>query len=326
MQLESLKIFCDVVRWSSFSRGAAENGISQSSASQAVHQLEVRLGVKLIDRSKRPLVVTPQGRVYYDGCRELVDRYVELEERVKDLDQQDRVSGTVGVAAIYSVGLHHMSEYVRSFEERNPGANVRLEYLHPSRVVERVTAGEAELGLVSFPRKWPELNVIPWREESMILTVPPSHRFVGRQSVRVSDLRGEPFVAFDQDLAIRRAIDRFLRHNDVHVDVVLEFDNIENIKRAVEIASGVSILPEPTLSREIKGGTLVAIPLEVDDVEDPLVRPLAIIHRRNASLDLAGARFLELLKTMDVVLSKEDAAGHGAGADANRRIPAGITP
>src|SRR5437763_10233374 len=85
MQLESLKIFCDVVRWASFSRGAAENGISQSSASQAVHQLETRLGLKLIDRSKRPLVLTPQGKVYYDGCRDLVGRYEELENRVKAL-------------------------------------------------------------------------------------------------------------------------------------------------------------------------------------------------------------------------------------------------
>src|SRR6516162_1039547 len=100
MQLESLKIFCDVVRWASFSRGAAENGISQSSASQAVHQLEARLGAKLIDRSKRPLVLTPQGKVYYEGCKELVGRYLELEDRVMSLLDHEKVSGTVGVASI----------------------------------------------------------------------------------------------------------------------------------------------------------------------------------------------------------------------------------
>src|SRR5215472_15204075 len=116
MQLESLKIFCDVVRWASFSRGAAENGISQSSASQAVQQLESRLGLKLIDRSKRPLVLTPQGKIYHDGCKELVDRYLELEARVKAVAEEDLVVGTVVVAAIYSVGLHDMSGYVRSFE------------------------------------------------------------------------------------------------------------------------------------------------------------------------------------------------------------------
>src|SRR5215469_2551659 len=265
MQLESLKIFCDVVRWSSFSRGAAENGISQSSASQAVHQLEARLGVKLIDRSKRPLVLTPQGRVYYEGCKDLVERYVELENRVRALEDEDTVAGTVGVAAIYSVGLHHMSRYIKIFEQRHPQASIRLEYLHPSRVLERVTGGEAELGLLSYPRKWPDLNVLTWREEAMVVTVHPGHHFANRSSVRVSELDGEPFVAFDPDLSIRRAIDRFLRHHSVQVDVVMEFDNIENIKRAVEIPSGISILPEPSLAREIKAGTLVAVRIAGQD-------------------------------------------------------------
>jgi DNA-binding transcriptional LysR family regulator len=295
MQLETLKIFCDVVRWASFSRGAEENGISQSSASQAVHQLELRLGVKLIDRSKRPLVLTSEGRIYHQGCKELVERYLELENRVRGHDGADAVAGVVGVAAIYSVGLHHMSRYVKTFEERHPGAEIRLEYLHPSRVLERVVSGEAELGLVSYPRKWPELTVITWREEAMMLAVHPSHRFAQRQSVIVRELDGEPFVGFDSDLSIRRAIDRFLRRHGVSVEVACAFDNIENIKRAVEIPSGVAILPEPTLAQEVKAGTLVAIPLEGDDPADRLTRPVAIIHRRQAALEPAAARFLELL-------------------------------
>ena len=189
MQLEALKIFCDVVRWASFSRGAAENQISQSSASQAVHQLELRLGVKLIDRSKRPLVLTPQGKVYYEGCKDLVGRYLEVENRVKALEDEQNVVGTVRVASIYSVGLHHMSQYVRTFHELYPGAEVRLEYLHPTRVVESVCGEGAELGLVSYPRKWPDLTVIPWREEEMVLAVHPSHRFAGLKGVEVARLR-----------------------------------------------------------------------------------------------------------------------------------------
>jgi len=304
MQLETLKIFCDVVRWSSFSRGAAENGISQSSASQAVQQLEGRLGVKLIDRSKRPLVLTPQGKVYHDGCKELVERYLELEARVKAVAEEDTVVGTVVVSAIYSVGLHDMSGYVKRFEERYPGASVRLEYLHPRRVLERVTSGEAELGILSYPRKWPDLNVITWREEPMVLVVHPSHRFAARKSVSVAELSGEPFVGFDADLSIRRAIDRFLRHHDVQIDVALEFDNIENIKRAVEIPSGIAILPQPSLLQEVRAGTLVAIPIESPDPAIRLTRPLAIIHRRHDNLDRAGARFLELL-TSEELTSEE---------------------
>jgi DNA-binding transcriptional LysR family regulator len=295
MQLESLKIFCDVVRWASFSRGAAENRISQSSASQAVHQLELRLGVKLIDRSKRPLVLTPQGKVYYGGCKELVGRYVELENRVKAQVDEHKVIGTVGVASIYSVGMHHMSRYVKTFEDRYPEASVRLEYLHPSRVVERVMGGGADLGLISYPRKWPELTVIPWREEVMVLAVHPSHRYAQRQTVDIRELDGEMFVAFDGNLSIRRAIDRCLRHHDVNVEVVLEFDNIENIKRAAEIPAGVSILPEPSLARELRAGSLIAVRIDGQDPKYRLNRPLAIIHRRNDNLDLTAARFLELL-------------------------------
>src|SRR3954463_12560992 len=112
MHLEALRIFCDVVRWASFSRGASENNVSQSSASQAVHQLEVRMGVKLIDRSKRPLVLTPQGKVYYQGCKDLIGRYLEVESRVKALGDEQNVVGTLRVASIYSVGLNHMNRYV----------------------------------------------------------------------------------------------------------------------------------------------------------------------------------------------------------------------
>ncbi len=318
MQLESLKIFCDVVRWASFSRGARENGISQSSASQVVHQLEVRLGLKLIDRSKRPLVPTPQGRVYYEGCKDLVGRYLEVENRVKALEDDRNLAGTVRVAAIYSVGLHHMSRYVERFRAAYPEADVRIEYLHPTRVIESVAADEADLGLISFPRKWPELTAIPWREEEMVLAVHPSHPFASLDVVDVEQLDGQTFVGFDPALPIRRAVDRFLRKHGVHVRVALEFDNIETIKRAVEVPSGVAILPAPTVAGEVGAGTLRAIRFR----DRRPTRPLAIIRRRSDQLGLAASRFLDLLTAPEGVSASKpsekaalarDGQGRGAG-------------
>jgi len=291
MQLESLKIFCDVVRWASFSRGALENGISQSSASQVVHQLEVRLGIKLIDRSKRPLVPTTHGKIYYEGCKDVIGRYYEVENRVKSLEDERHLAGTIRVASIYSVGLHHMSRYVERFHQTYPEAEVRIEYLHPTRVIESVLHGDAELGLVSFPRKWPDLTVIPWREEEMVLAVHPSHRFAGLDEVEAKWLDGETFVGFETGLPIRQAVDKFLRKNHVHVRVALEFDNIETIKRAVEVPSGVAILPEPTVLGEVKSGTIRCVRFQ----DRRPTRPLAIIHRRSEQLGLAASRFLELL-------------------------------
>jgi DNA-binding transcriptional LysR family regulator len=295
MHLESLKIFCDVVRWASFSRGAAENGVSQSCASQAVQNLEERLGVKLIDRSKRPLVPTAQGKVYYEGCKDLVGRYLEVEARVKSFENDHFVVGTVRVASIYSVGLHHMSRYEAEFHARYPGADCRLEYLHPTRVVEAVQNGSAELGLISYPKRWPDLEVIPWREEEMVLAVHPRHRFAGKETVDARALAGEKFVGFDPDLSIQKAIDRFLRRHSVHVETTLEFDNIETIKRAVEIPAGVAILPAPTLARELASGSLVAVRFQ----DQSLRRPLGVIHRRDRALGLLASRFLKLLTAGD---------------------------
>jgi DNA-binding transcriptional LysR family regulator len=315
MQLESLKIFCDVVRRASFSRGARDNGISQSSASQVVHQLEVRLGVKLIDRSKRPLVPTSHGKVFFEGCKDLLARYLEVENRVKALEDERNLAGTVRVAAIYSVGLLHMSRYVERFHQDYPEVEARIEYLHPIRVIESVIGGDAELGLVSFPRKWPELTVIPWREEEMVLAVHPSHRLAGLDEVDAAELDGETFVGFESGLPIRRAVDRFLRKHHVHVRVSLEFDNIETIKRAVEVPSGVSIVPGPTVAGEVKAGTLRCVRFK----DRRPTRPLAIIHRRSEQLGLAASRFLELLTLAEGSPGSRPPEGPAFASDAPRR-------
>src|SRR5258708_1349696 len=125
IQLKSLKVFCDGGRQRRFSRAADENHISQSGASQLVQQLEEGLGVKLIDRSKRPFVLTPEGEVYYEGCRGVVERYFAVEDRVRTLHQE--VAGRVRVASIYSVGLHHMNRYLQEFLSHNPNATLPLE-------------------------------------------------------------------------------------------------------------------------------------------------------------------------------------------------------
>ncbi len=292
MQLKSLKVFCDVVGWRSFSRAADENGISQSGASQVVHQLEHRLGVKLIDRSKRPFVLTPEGEAYYEGCRKLVQRYDALEDQVRTLHEE--VSGRVRVVSIYSVGLHHMNRYLQQFLSQYPKANVRLEYQHPNRVYEAVEKDQADLGLISYPRSSRTIEALAWREEPMVLVCAPGHRLAGRGPLPLEELAGERMIGFDSELTIRREIDRVLQLRNAEVRVVMEFDNIETIKRAVEIDAGVALLPEPTVLREVSGGTLCAVGLATDE----LVRPLGIIHRRGKELGGTTRRFIELLQSV----------------------------
>lgn len=290
MHLRFVEVFCDVAQRRSFSKGAAAQNVSQSSASQAVSLLEKRLGTKLIDRSKRPLELTPAGRLYYDGCRDLLTRFRDIEDQVRQI--QDRVAGTVRVAAIYSVGLMQMEQSEQKFAELYPEARLRVEYLHPDQVYEQIQNDEADLGLVSFPRHGGEIVSLEWQEQPMVLVAPPSHRLAGRAGIQLAELDGEDYVGFTQDLTIRREIDRRLKRAKIGVNIVHEFDNIETIKRAIEIGSGVALLPAPTVWQEISSGTLVAIP--ITDVD--LIRPLGIVHKRNKQFTAAVQKFVELLQ------------------------------
>jgi DNA-binding transcriptional LysR family regulator len=128
--------------------------------------------------------------------------------------------------------------------------------------------------------------------EPMVLVAHPAHRLARRRTVSPEELQGEKFVAFDRDLAIRKAIDRALRQHGVKVEVVMEFDNVETIKQAIGINAGVSILPRPTVLNESGMRTLVAAPLGLPT----LVRPIGIIHRRGRRLTPVVARFIEQLQ------------------------------
>ena len=311
MHLKSLKVFCDVVGRRSFSRAASENGISQSGASQIVNHLEEHLGVKLIDRTKRPFVLTPEGEVYYDGCRKLVQRYFALEEEVRTLHEE--VAGRVSVASIYSVGLSHMNHFVQSFLQSFPKANVRLQYQHPARVYELVESDRVDLGLVSYPKSSRTIKATTWREEPMVLVCSPSHRLATKERVTIEDLHGQEIVAFDPDLEIRHEIDRVLTARGVEVRVAMEFDNTETIKRAVEIKAGVSLLPAPTVDREVQAGELVARPLA--GVE--LARPIGIIQRRGKELGKTASRFRQMLLSLAPTLVQNEGSSDKPHSDQN---------
>lgn len=301
VNLHALEVFCEILRLQSFSRGAASFGISQSAASQLVAHLEGELGFQLIDRKRRPLVPTTEGNVYYSGCRELLQRHRTILDEIERL--QKGVAGTIRVASIYSVGLHTLSRYIRRFMTQFLGSRVHLEYFHPSKVYSAVLNDEADLGVISYPKPNRNLRVTPWLEEEMVLACPQGHPLASRRSMRLEDLEGHKFVAFDRELQIRREIDRALKHRRIRVEVVSEFDNIETIKQALEIAEAVSILPRPSIEREVERGTLVEVVFEGGG----LSRPVGIIQKRHRTMSATTEQFVATL-TQGPTLGRGQAA------------------
>ncbi len=290
MNIDTLRIFCDVVQRHSFSRGAAANDVSQSAATQSVHRMERFFGVQLVDRSKRPFILTPEGQVCYEGFRDVLERYDAVDVRVRSLRKE--ITGLVRVAAIYSIGLHDMGRCMQQFMRDYPRAKVRLEFLRPNKVYDAVMGAEVDLGIVSYPAANPDLTVVPLRSERMVVVCPPGHPLAERKAISAEHLQDENFIGFDRDLIIRKEIDRYLRQRSVPVKMVMEFDNIETIKQAVEIGSGISVLPEPTIRKETKAQVLTSVRL----IAPELKRPIGIIYRQRKAFTPTALRFIELLQ------------------------------
>lgn len=289
MNTETFRIFCDVVYYQSFSRGAKANNISQSAATQSIHRLEKQLGAQLVDRSKRPFNLTPEGKICYEGFREILETYDSIVSRVQSNYLQD--SGVIRVAAIYSIGLHDMGNSMRDFMKTHPHNKIRLELLHPDKVIQAVENSAVDMGIISYPTATPEINVIPLRSEEMVVVVAPDHKLAKEKGLKVEKLQGLDFVAFDRDLPIRREIDKTLRQNGVRVNVVSEYDNVETIKQAIQAGLGASILPLPAVANAAERGELVAIPI----LAPQLTRPVGVIFKRRKVFTKGAIGFIEAL-------------------------------
>jgi DNA-binding transcriptional LysR family regulator len=285
------KLFREIAATRSMSKGAANCGVSQSAASQHVQEVERRLGLSVLDRTKRPLELTEAGKLYVEFCRDLLRREEEFESSLEAL--KGSVAGGVRVVSIYSIGLSEMSRLQAEFSERYPSAHLNVEYMRPDKIYEAVRDDAADLGLVSYPEASREIAVIPWRREEMQVAASPAHPLAARAEVMPEDLKGENFIGFDEDLQIRRELDRFFRAHGIEVNLLMHFDNIQTIKEAVALGSGISILPAHTMQAEIQQGGLVAIPLRAPE----LARPVGIVHRRRKKFNRAAQAFLELVGT-----------------------------
>jgi DNA-binding transcriptional LysR family regulator len=290
MQIESLKVFCDLTETESFTKAAQINHITQSAVSQQISSLERQFKALLIERSKKKFRLTREGQVLYEASKQIVQTYESLHSRLQEL--KDIISGTVRVATIYSIGLHDLPPYIKRYLKNFPTVNVHVEYRRANQVYEDVLGNVVDIGLVAYPSRDPKLETVPLKKELMVLICHPQHPLARGRTIKTSAIAGQKFVAFEPDIPTRKAIDKVLREHGVQVMPVMEFDNVETVKRAVEIDAGVAIVPHGTVTQEIQKQTLAAVSIEDADLH----RPIAVIYKKNKVLSTAMKQFVALLK------------------------------
>lgn len=286
MHIENFKIFSDLVESQSFSRAAKLNGITQSAVSQQLRAMEKHFNVLIVDRSQKQFRLTREGGKLYDSAKEILHRYEKL---VSDLQEMKKIiSGTIHISTIYSIGLHELPPYITRFLKTYPSVNVRVEYRRSNLVYEDIIQNSVDLGLVAYPVKMRQVEIIPFLEDRMVLVCNPESELAQRKHIEAKDLKGEKFIAFDQDIPTRKATDQLFKDWKLDIEPTMEFDNIETVKRAVEINAGFAIVPQATVKQETTQGLLKAVPLK----GNPITRPLAIIHRKGRVLTPAMKKFI----------------------------------
>lgn len=248
MHVENFKIFSDLVESESFSRAAKLNGITQSAVSQQLRAMEKHFNILIVDRSQKQFRLTREGQKLYESAKEILYLYDKLNSELQEMKKV--ISGTIHISTVYSIGLHELPPYVKVFLAKFPEVNIRVEYRRANMVYEDILTNSIDLGLIAYPQKHKQLEVLPFHDDVLVLVVSPEHPFADRKSVDIQDVAGQKFIGFEPDIPTRKATDAIFKEENIEAEPVMEFDNVETVKRAVEINAGIAILPQTTVVRE----------------------------------------------------------------------------
>ena len=289
MQIENLKIFADLVETKSFSKSAKLNGLTQSAVSQQARAMERHFKALLIDRSQKQFQLTREGQRVYESSKDILHAYDTLLSEMQEMKKV--ISGMIRISTIYSIGLHELPPYIKKFLHDYPSVNVRVEYRRSNLVYEDILHNAVDFGLVAFPAKMRQVESIAFRNDHLVVITHPQHPLSKRGEVEIRDLAGQKFIGFDPDIPTRKAVDQIFRDNKLEIQPVMEFDNIETVKRAVEVDHGIAIVPQATVVQEANLGTLAVLHFK----GRAFTRPLAILHRKGRVLTPAMKKFVEIL-------------------------------
>jgi len=290
MHIETFQVFCDLVETTSFSEAAARNGISQSAVSQQIRTLEERFKVTLLERGRRNFSVTPEGEVFLKAAQSILQAYYSIEQDLGTM--RDVVAGPLTIATVYSIGFHELPPYLEIFRERFPEVDLQVHYRRSNQVYADVSENLADLGLVAYPQERKGVEIEPAWKDKLVVICPPNHPLAKRETIDLKAIDGQRFISFEPDLPTRKAIDGMFTQAGIQVKEVVEFDNIETVKRGVLIENAISIVPSESVRSEVKSGSLAQIAINGKFVW----RPLGIVRRRTKAITPAMREMIQILK------------------------------
>lgn len=289
VNLDQLRIFHAVTETRSFTRAAAVVHLTQPGISKHIKQMEEYYGQPLFDRLGKKVALTQAGEILFEATREIMASIGAAEQRIEEL--KGLRGGRLVLAASFPIGIYFLPGVLAAFRERYPAVTVTLDISLGERIVSRILANKVDLGLVSHEVHDPRLTSSAFMSDELVLIVPRGHRWAGKRSVKPKQLLEETMIVAAPGAGIRAVVEARLKETRIVPASVLDFGNLEGVKRAVEVGLGVSIQPKTVVQREIAAGLLNGLAVSGMNARLEYFR----VHRKDKHLSSATRAFLTLL-------------------------------
>jgi len=274
MNITQLKLFRDIARELSFVKVAQQNHITQPAVSVHIKKLEEVLGKKLFRRTPHNTQLTADGEVILDDVKEILRLCEGL--KIRSSYSQGILEGNIRIAAIHSVGMYEIGDFLSSFMKLFPRVHIHLEYRRADEIYRLLGKEVIDIGVVAYPEKRTNIKSTSCGEDVLVLITHPEHKLARRKSILLKHVHNQAFIAFESGIPTREAIDGVFAENKIIVDNRMSNDNIFTLKKAVEAGIGISIVPSNSVNEEVQKGSLVRLPIR--DIK--LTRPIALLQRK----------------------------------------------
>ncbi|THF63416.1 LysR family transcriptional regulator [Pseudothauera rhizosphaerae] len=288
--LRQIEVFVAIARGENVSRAAEALALSQSATSAALAELEHQFGRPLFDRVGKRLRLNELGRQLLPRAVELLDRAQELEALLR----ADDAPGSLKVGATLTIGNYLAPLIMADYLQRHPAGQVALTVHNTATIVAQVARYEIDLGLIEGRADAPELEVEPWVEDELVPFCAPTHALAGRATVSLEELAREAWILRERGSGTRETLEQALRHWPDGLQVRLELEHTEAIKRAVESGLGIGCISRLALRDAFRRGSLVA--LEAPELD--LARRFNFVWHRGKYHTAAIRAFLDACRRM----------------------------
>lgn len=255
--LKQLRVFLAAARYQNLSKAAMSLHMSQSAASEALLTLEKAYKVKLFDRRSNRLELNATGRDLRQEAEKLMEQCLNFEEKLSG----HREIGHLKVGASFTIGNHLATRYLAGYLGEHPEAEVQLETANTPEVVNKVLNYEVDIGMIELEVQHRDLELIPWRDDELLVFCSASHPLAQKKALTKKDIREASWILREPDSGARSTFESALADILPDINIYLEFRHNEAIKNAVESGLGIGCLSRIVLQRNIENGDLIPLKL-----------------------------------------------------------------